>query len=214
MKYILLFWILFMGNLSAKGADSFEIKIGNAILKGIMPGKRSSSAPDIPVRREFDICSWLDDKKNQKHNAQKELLRKLWDFKRFFKAPSGSLIFTVSFVNNKKYGNDLKSYYDGVAKAKLEQLKSFTDRDYTDHNYTPAEGYKEFELDGHSWMVYYADNKSVRFYRTFLNDNIVLRINLIQSDNRKNAVKIIYWENNILNILGHPSYLHKIHYAL
>ncbi len=190
MKYIILiFGVLFMGELSAKGGDIFRINIGHATLEGVIPSKRTKRAPDLVIDEKFDICGWLEDEDNQKHNSQEELLRKVWEFKRIFKAPHGSLVFSVSIVNNVDYGNSLRSYYAGVAKATIENLKSFADRGYTDHNYTPAEGYEEFDLDGHQWMKYHANNKSVRFYRTYINDHLVLRLNLSQSDDRKKAVK-------------------------
>lgn len=190
MKYItLMFGVLFMSVLSAKGGEPFEIKIGNASLKGMIPGKRTSRAPDLAISQEFDICGWLEDEENQKHNAQKELLRKLWEFKRLFKAPHGSLVFTISIANNLDFNNDLKSYYEWIAEKKLEQLTEFIQRGYVDHNYTPAEGYEEFDMDGHRWMKYHANNNSSMYYRTYINDHIILRLNLIQSDDRKNAVK-------------------------
>jgi len=189
MKYIILFiGIFMMKNLYANG-ESFDIKIGNVTLSVAIPDARTGRAPDIPLQKYFDICEWLKDENNQKQDAQKELLRKVWEFKKFLKAPTGSFVFTVSVVKVNGFENNLKRYYDDVAEATLQNLKSMADRGYTDHNYTPAEGYEELTIDGQLWMRYFADNKSAMYYRTFIGDGLVLRLNLLQSDSRKNAVK-------------------------
>ena len=168
-------------------AQNFEIKLGNAILSGTLPDNRTSSAPDIPYIRSVNVCDWENLKGKSKKFNSLELTRKLWEFKRFLRTPSGSLVFTISVFNNEKFGLDYKAYFDWLHQAIVEDIQKIKDSGYINSNYTPPDDYNVFEKDGQNWLSYTSNNGNIRSYLLALDNHVMLRFNLRQSDNRKEA---------------------------
>lgn len=187
---IILLNLFCITNLLAKNM-TFKINLGNAVVSGVIPRDTSKDVPIILYDDELDICNRdILEIKSDKYGSI-ELMRIVWDFKRFFRKSTGGLVFTISIRNNEKYGYDYKSYFYSLQKNTTKQIKEFELKGFTNHDVSIEEEFKEFDIDGHKWFSFNTTSRSNItkgvYLRTMVNDNILLRFNIIKFDERKES---------------------------
>ena len=170
--------------------ERYKIKLGDVVLSGLMPDKRTIRAPDIEFDNNIDICNWENLEGRNKKFDSISIGGKLWEFRRFLRTNSGSLDVNISLFNNEKFGLDYNSYFQWILQKRISSLQKTPKETVEYFKYSPPIHYKEFEKDGHIWFTFVANSGNFKSYMTMLNSKIMLRINLDQYDNRKESKKI------------------------
>jgi hypothetical protein len=178
-----------------------KVQLGQAQLSFSLPKHRSKQAPDLAIKK-INLCQWLAEEKNQKHNAGPDLLRKLWDFKEFLRGRTGSLLFQLSISRNVDQKGDFVEYMDGITKSIKRRIDSYSEEFKRETGYGPVTDLEYVTENDKIWSKFYTDNRSTLYYWTLLGDEIVIKFSFTQRDERKGNIEGS-WHPEALKLTNH-----------